>query len=39
MIIHLPDAYPFMSTVRIGPHLYRVLFRIGKTHLLSRFTA
>ena len=38
MIVKLPDAYPFGEYVRIGPRIYRVLLRVGKIHLLSRFT-
>ena len=33
-IKHLPDPYPFWEYVRIGPTIYRVVFRIFNWHVL-----
>ena len=32
----LPDHYKWGEFVRIGPNIYRVIFSIGKHHILGR---
>ena len=32
----LPDHYKCGEIIRIGPHIYQVIFSIGKWHLIRR---